>query len=88
MRKLCAFNIIGCCIYEKPKVFGESSSSDSEDECGHCRGHKKKCYKKHLAMGQAEDGHDHLNNVDSSNKPDQSKPMLNFRFPLCDSCWF
>ncbi|KAG8195360.1 hypothetical protein JTE90_001379 [Oedothorax gibbosus] len=27
-----------CCIYEKPKAFGESSS-ESEDECEHCKGH-------------------------------------------------
>lgn len=29
-----------CCIYEKPKNFGESSSEDSDDECEHCHGHK------------------------------------------------
>ncbi|XP_044006726.1 E3 ubiquitin-protein ligase PPP1R11-like [Aphidius gifuensis] len=29
-----------CCIYEKPKEFGESSSDESEDECEHCHGHK------------------------------------------------
>ncbi|GAB1869323.1 hypothetical protein CAJAP_10402 [Camponotus japonicus] len=29
-----------CCIYEKPKTFGESSSEDSDDECEHCHGHK------------------------------------------------
>lgn len=28
----------GCCIYEKPRPFGESSS-ESEDECENCRGH-------------------------------------------------
>ncbi|XP_050096607.1 E3 ubiquitin-protein ligase PPP1R11-like [Anopheles aquasalis] len=27
-----------CCIYEKPRAFGESSS-ESEDECEHCFGH-------------------------------------------------
>lgn len=31
---------IGCCIYEKPKTFDESSSEDSDDECEHCHGHK------------------------------------------------
>lgn len=30
----------GCCIYEKPKKFGESSSDDSDDECENCLGHK------------------------------------------------
>ena len=34
------FQILGCCIYEKPKTFGESSSEDSDDECEHCHGHK------------------------------------------------
>ncbi|XP_011691016.1 PREDICTED: protein phosphatase 1 regulatory subunit 11 [Wasmannia auropunctata] len=29
-----------CCIYEKSKTFGESSSEDSDDECEHCHGHK------------------------------------------------
>jgi len=29
-----------CCIYEKPKKFGESSSEESEDECEHCHGRK------------------------------------------------
>ncbi|XP_053996737.1 E3 ubiquitin-protein ligase PPP1R11-like isoform X5 [Hylaeus anthracinus] len=33
-------NILGCCIYEKPRTFGESSSEDSDDECEHCHGHK------------------------------------------------
>lgn len=27
-----------CCIYVKPRVFGESSS-ESEDDCEHCFGH-------------------------------------------------
>lgn len=27
-----------CCIYVKPREFGESSS-ESEDECEHCFGH-------------------------------------------------
>ncbi|XP_070581675.1 E3 ubiquitin-protein ligase PPP1R11-like [Ptychodera flava] len=31
-----------CCVYEKPRAFGESSSEDSDDDCNHCRGHKKK----------------------------------------------
>ncbi|XP_060595767.1 E3 ubiquitin-protein ligase PPP1R11-like [Ruditapes philippinarum] len=41
-----------CCIYEKPRMFGESS--DEDDDCtGHCRGHKGKCYK---GDGPADDG--------------------------------
>jgi len=60
-----------CCIYEKPKVFGESdtdSSSDEDDAGGctpHCRGHKTKCYK-HLPNLPTSGGpHDHDNNEDS-----------------------
>ncbi|KAJ8673452.1 hypothetical protein QAD02_004714 [Eretmocerus hayati] len=34
-----------CCIYEKPKSFGESSSDESDDECEHCHG-KKDAHKK------------------------------------------
>ncbi|XP_037094753.1 E3 ubiquitin-protein ligase PPP1R11-like [Pollicipes pollicipes] len=29
-----------CCVYRKPKPFGESSS-DEEDECKNCVGHRK-----------------------------------------------
>lgn len=28
-----------CCVYERPKQFGESSESESEGECEHCSGH-------------------------------------------------
>ncbi|CAH0557167.1 unnamed protein product [Brassicogethes aeneus] len=39
-----------CCIYDKPKKFGESSSSESsEDECDHCHGHVEKKKKKRTA---------------------------------------
>lgn len=33
-----------CCIYEKPKIFGESSDEEDDDhDCtNHCRGHKSK----------------------------------------------
>jgi len=41
----------GCCIYEKPRIFGESDdeSDDDDHEHGctdHCRGHGKKDYRK------------------------------------------
>lgn len=43
-----------CCIYSKPRIFGESSSdsdSDNDDDgCAHnayCTGHKKKGHKGH-----------------------------------------
>jgi len=44
-----------CCIYEKPKTFGESSS-ESDDECEHCRGHveKKKKNKRHKHSDEPE----------------------------------
>lgn len=41
--------IAGCCIYQKPLAFGESSSEEDDDECEHCFGHvekKKKNQKK------------------------------------------
>lgn len=38
----------GCCIYEKPRKFGESSSSDSDNECDHCQGHVERKKKKKL----------------------------------------
>lgn len=31
-----------CCIYEKPRRFGESDSDDSDEECEHCFGHVEK----------------------------------------------
>lgn len=39
----------GCCIYEKPRVFGESSdeSGDDDDCTDSCHGHKKKCFSDH-----------------------------------------
>lgn len=30
-----------CCIYVKPKEFGESSSESESDECENCHGHKE-----------------------------------------------
>lgn len=46
------FCLSGCCIYSKPHIFGESSSSesDSDDECPHnayCTGHKKEKFQGH-----------------------------------------
>ena len=28
-----------CCVYVKPKAFGESSSDESDGDCEHCSGH-------------------------------------------------
>lgn len=36
------FIFIGCCIYQKPLAFGESSSEEDDDECEHCYGHVEK----------------------------------------------
>ncbi|XP_041481950.1 E3 ubiquitin-protein ligase PPP1R11-like [Lytechinus variegatus] len=39
-----------CCIYNKPRMFGESSSSsegESDDDCKLCRKQQKKNYSKH-----------------------------------------
>ena len=54
----------GCCIYSKPKLFGDSSSeSDSDDDgCPHnayCTGHKKKGHRGHHH-------HDHGNKGEGS----------------------
>uniref|UniRef100_A0A2C9KPP5 Protein phosphatase 1 regulatory subunit 11 n=1 Tax=Biomphalaria glabrata TaxID=6526 RepID=A0A2C9KPP5_BIOGL len=63
----------GCCIYEKPKVFGESDSSsssdDENDDCtAHCRGHKKKCYRHHP--------HNRKPGEDPHNENDGTSPQL------------
>ncbi|KAI8771164.1 E3 ubiquitin-protein ligase PPP1R11 [Biomphalaria glabrata] len=62
-----------CCIYEKPKVFGESDSSsssdDENDDCtAHCRGHKKKCYRHHP--------HNRKPGEDPHNENDGTSPQL------------
>lgn len=53
----------GCCIYQKPLAFGESSSEEDDDECEHCFGHvekKKKNQKKEPGDNNPdENGHDH-----------------------------
>lgn len=38
---------VGCCIYQKPRKFNESSSDEDEDECDHCKGHVEKRKGKH-----------------------------------------
>ncbi|XP_052790625.1 E3 ubiquitin-protein ligase PPP1R11-like [Mya arenaria] len=52
-----------CCIYEKPRMFGESSDED-DDECGHCRGHKKKCFR--------DEGGENMGEPDGSEQPGTS----------------
>lgn len=51
-------------------MFGESSSeSDDDDDCEHCRGHKRKCYKKKE--------HDNAHENGSLDNQDSSQPDLN-----------
>lgn len=45
----------GCCIYEKPRKFGESSSSESDDECDHCQGHVERKKKRRAPTGDSLD---------------------------------
>ncbi|XP_069687521.1 E3 ubiquitin-protein ligase PPP1R11 isoform X2 [Periplaneta americana] len=45
-----------CCQYEKPRVFGESSSSSEDEECENCHGHvERKKKKKKEPPGSTED---------------------------------
>ena len=48
---LCMFlALLGCCIYQKQRMFGESSSSsegESDDDCKMCRKQQKGNYHKH-----------------------------------------
>ena len=53
-KQFTAISYTGCCIYEKPRKFGESSSESDTDKSAdhgctdHCHGHRKKCFtKKH-----------------------------------------
>ncbi|XP_022089072.1 protein phosphatase 1 regulatory subunit 11-like [Acanthaster planci] len=48
-----------CCIYEKPRMFGESSSSDesgNDDECKMCRHQRKGNYEKQPPEGTEQCG--------------------------------
>jgi len=49
-----------CCIYEKPKEFGESSS-ESEDECEHCKGHVEQKRHTTKTVSPQDDSHIHAN---------------------------
>uniref|UniRef100_A0A182MRH4 E3 ubiquitin-protein ligase PPP1R11 n=1 Tax=Anopheles culicifacies TaxID=139723 RepID=A0A182MRH4_9DIPT len=59
-----------CCIYVKPRAFGESSS-ESEDECEHCFGHvelKKKNQKAPPMPAKRDDGGNDDDNGDANNR--------------------
>ena len=48
-----------CCVYKKPLRWDESSGEDENDEeCEHCKGHKKSDYNSKRDKDQA-DHHDH-----------------------------
>ena len=64
----------GCCIYSKPKMFGDSSSeSDSdEDGCPHnayCTGHKKKGRRGHHHHHHGDKGDESAPSGDSEPGP-------------------
>ncbi|KAH8387079.1 hypothetical protein KR093_004565, partial [Drosophila rubida] len=71
-----------CCIYRKPHVFGESSSS-SDDECEHCCGHPEVRLRNRLKKQQQAQlcpcgcqQHHHSNHSSSQQQPEpaQSEP--------------
>ena len=66
---VCRF-CLGCCVYEKPLAFGESSSED-EDDCRGCRGHNHKNKKKHEQEPQHPGSNDMTHG--STNCPDNSQ---------------
>ncbi|XP_019872461.2 E3 ubiquitin-protein ligase PPP1R11 isoform X1 [Aethina tumida] len=81
-----------CCIYDKPRKFGESSSDSSDDECEHCHGHVEKKKKRgpcnsssspsrppDLPDSSPFDGDGHLNGPDSSG-PVQEASVSETRF--------
>ncbi|KAK9510346.1 hypothetical protein O3M35_005151 [Rhynocoris fuscipes] len=64
-----------CCIYEKPKNFGESSS-ESDDECENCFGHvelKKKNRKPPVESASSSNNEDSDHNADGSGDGDDGK---------------
>lgn len=67
----------GCCIYKKPKEFGESSSSeDSDDECDLCKGHVDKKKKMRGGGKVVENGGSTVEVIEEStlNVPDEDNP--------------
>ena len=58
LNELTSCSFIGCCIYKKPRVFGESSSEDdSSDEEDQCKGPKE--YHKKSKKQQKHEEHNH-----------------------------
>ncbi|KAF8766581.1 E3 ubiquitin-protein ligase PPP1R11-like [Argiope bruennichi] len=54
-----------CCIYEKPRMFGESSSESDDDECEHCKGHIEK---KHHSKPKPSSDENHIDHISPDNK--------------------
>ncbi|GFV69716.1 protein phosphatase 1 regulatory subunit 11 [Trichonephila clavipes] len=54
-----------CCIYEKPRMFGESSSESDDDECEHCKGHVEH---KHSAKEKSSSNENHIVQLNPENK--------------------
>lgn len=66
----------GCCIYKKPKEFGESSSSedDSDDECDHCKGHVDKKKATASTPTDSNDGSNITGTLPSNEKSEHPPP--------------
>ncbi|XP_054709908.1 E3 ubiquitin-protein ligase PPP1R11-like [Uloborus diversus] len=54
-----------CCIYEKPREFGESSS-ESDDECEHCKGHVE--HKRRPVKNGPSHEQNHMHSIDGGSK--------------------
>lgn len=63
------FFFSGCCIYQKPLAFGESSSEEDDDECEHCFGHVEK-KKKNQKKPNNENPSDYSNGHGSNDHPE------------------
>lgn len=75
----CTFS--GCCIYKKPRAFGESSSESEADECDNCFGHvevrKKKGHNSHTHVEHPDNGTTdppNPNDNDDKTPPDEPPP--------------
>lgn len=68
-----------CCVYVKPREFGESSS-ESEDECEHCYGHVE-LKKKNKPQPPAEDAAD--GGAEGGGPPGSGDGELAVAYQLC-----
>lgn len=57
---ICTSTALGCCIYEKPRLFDESSSEESEDDDPfHKHKHRKQKAKHEQGCPMHDHSHDH-----------------------------